>query len=116
MNWLQSLIGGQAALNITVNEVASELRHNPDKPFLLDVREQDEFTAGHITGSSLIPLGQLARRLDELPRDQRIVCICRSGNRSGTATRLLRNNGLEAVNMAGGMLDWARQGLPITRG
>lgn len=101
---------------ITVNALASELRHNPAPPFLLDVREESEFAVGHIAGSILVPLGELQQRLAELPTGQPIACICRSGNRSGVATALLRRKGYEATNMVGGMLAWARQGLPIERG
>lgn len=86
------------------------------KPFLLDVREPDEYQNGHIPGATLIPLGELQRRIHELPRDCEIICVCRSGNRSATATRHLASAGYEAVNLAGGMLGWARQGLPVKRG
>ena len=57
---------------------------------LLDVREDDEWAAGHIAGAQHIPLGQLATRLAELPRDRAIVSVCRTGGRSEAATRGLR--------------------------
>jgi rhodanese-related sulfurtransferase len=83
---------------------------------LLDVREPAEWAAGHAPGAVLIPLGQLAARLAELPRDREIVAVCRSGNRSGTATGLLRRAGFpRVVNMAGGMLAWSKLGLPVER-
>lgn len=85
-------------------------------PFLLDVREPQEFVSGHIQGAALIPLGQLATRLNELPRDREILCICRSGARSLTATRQLLSAGYRAVNLGGGMLSWTDAALPITRG
>ncbi len=84
-------------------------------PFLLDVREPDEYRWGHIAGAALIPLGQLDARLAELPRDRRILCICRSGARSLTATRRLLAAGYAATNLRGGMLGWADAGLPIRR-
>jgi len=85
-------------------------------PFLLDVREPYEFTEGHIHGARLIPLGELGRRLNELPRDREILVVCRSGNRSGTATRQLVQAGYRAVNMSGGMIGWQRAGFPAQRG
>lgn len=85
-------------------------------PFLLDVREPHEFAAGHIQAAVLIPLGQLAGRLAELPSDREILCICRSGARSLSATRQLQAAGYRAVNLAGGMLAWSDAGLPVARG
>ncbi len=86
------------------------------QPFLLDVREPDEYQIGHIPGAVLIPLGELQRRIHELPRDREIICVCHSGHRSGAATQHLVSAGYPAVNLAGGMLGWARHGLPIKRG
>lgn len=81
--------------------------------FILDVREPDEWNAGHIPGATLIPLGELESRLNELPRDQQIVVVCRSGNRSATGRDILLDAGFtDATSMAGGMNDWTSQGLP----
>ncbi|MCC7206927.1 MAG: rhodanese-like domain-containing protein [Anaerolineae bacterium] len=85
-------------------------------PFLLDVRERHEFAAGHIPGAQLIPLGELEKRLNELPTDQPILCICRSGSRSGAAANLLARRGLQTINLTGGMIGWAGAGLPVKRG
>lgn len=79
---------------------------DPAPPFLLDVRQPEEFAGGHLPGSRLVPLSELAVRLDELPSDREIVCICRSGSRSGAAARLLQERGYRALNLAGGMLAW----------
>ncbi|MEB3186736.1 MAG: rhodanese-like domain-containing protein [bacterium] len=78
----------------------------PDCPFLLDVREDFEVAAGHIPGIHHIPLGELEARLSEVPRDRAIVAICKSGGRSGGATRFLSASGYQVQNMAGGMLAW----------
>ncbi len=86
------------------------------KPYLLDVRQPDEYQAGHIPNATLVPLGELPRRVNELPRDREIICVCRSGNRSSSATRYLISAGYNATNLSGGMLDWARAGLPVKRG
>ncbi|MEB3299174.1 MAG: rhodanese-like domain-containing protein [Candidatus Sericytochromatia bacterium] len=78
-----------------------------ERPCIVDVREPQETAAGHIPGAILIPLGSLSARLAELPRDQQIVMVCRSGGRSASATRAALDAGLDAVNMTGGMLAWA---------
>lgn len=80
----------------------------------LDVREPDEYRRVRIAGTRLIPLSEFAERYaDELPRDREIVIHCRSGARSGRATQFLRQQGYDAVNVAGGILDWQEEGLPV---
>jgi len=80
---------------------------------LLDVREPDEFAGGHAPNATHIPLGELERRVEELPRGATIVCVCRSGARSATAAYALGQVGLDAVNLAGGMHAWASEGLAV---
>jgi rhodanese-related sulfurtransferase len=80
---------------------------------LLDVREPDEWAAGHAPAALWIPLGELGARLDELPTDRTIAVVCRSGGRSAAATDALRSSGLDAVNVGGGMRAWASEDLPI---
>jgi len=85
--------------------------------FVLDVRNQDEWDAGHVPGATLIPLPQLESRLAELPPDQEIVVICRSGNRSATARDILLDAGFSAVtSVAGGFNQWASNGYDIELG
>jgi rhodanese-related sulfurtransferase len=86
----------------------------PDSAWLLDVREDDEWAAGYAPGARHIPLGQLGARAAEVPRDQTVYVICRSGGRSGRAVQALAAAGWEAVNVAGGMQDWAAAGRPMT--
>ncbi|CAM3929774.1 rhodanese-like domain-containing protein [Paenibacillus alkaliterrae] len=75
---------------------------------LVDVREQDEWEAGHIKEARSIPLSELQERMDELKQgDQEIVLICRSGGRSGKACEFLHAQGYKVVNVTGGMLAWA---------
>lgn len=95
-------------------KTVNELRNNPDV-LIIDVREDYEYAAGHIAGATLIPLGQLSSRLSEIPKDKTVVAVCRSGNRSGQATELLRQAGYDAHNMAGGMISWEQAGLDIQR-
>ena len=85
--------------------------------FILDVREQDEWNAGHISGATLIPLGVLTSRLGELPKDKPIYVVCRSGNRSAAARDALLDAGFASVtSMDGGMNDWVSQGFEIVTG
>jgi DMSO/TMAO reductase YedYZ molybdopterin-dependent catalytic subunit len=79
---------------------------------MLDVREPDEWRAGHVAQAWLLPMGQLARHRSDLPRDRRIVVACRSGGRSAAVAEALRAWGFEAVNLSGGMSAWAAAGLP----
>jgi rhodanese-related sulfurtransferase len=85
----------------------------PGDAWLLDVREDDEWAAGHAPDAVHIPLGQLGARTDEVPRDQVVYVICRSGGRSGRASQALAGAGWQAVNVAGGMQDWAAAGRPM---
>ena len=79
----------------------------------LDVREDFEWEAGHAPDAVHVPMGELPQRLDELDASRRIACICRSGNRSGTVTAWLVQQGFDAANMVGGMGAWAREGNPV---
>lgn len=86
---------------------------------VLDVREPDEFTGplGHIREATHIPLGDLAGSLDELPSGRPIVAVCRAGGRSAQATLVLRKAGYaDVANLAGGMLRWRAQHLPVEGG
>jgi rhodanese-related sulfurtransferase len=85
----------------------------PPGTVLLDVREQDEWDAGHAPQAVHIPLGQLPDRVGELPDDARLIVVCHAGVRSARATAWLIQGGHDAVNLDGGMVDWARAGLPV---
>ena len=80
---------------------------------LLDVREPDEWAAGRAPGATHIPLGQLPARLAEVPADRPVVAICRAGGRSQQAATFLRQNGVDASNLSGGMQAWAAAGLEV---
>lgn len=110
-------IGAQAARDLpeTIDVAAANQLASQADVFLLDVREESEYASGHIPGATLIPLGQLQSRLSEIPKDKTVVAVCRSGNRSGQATTLLRQQGFDAYNMAGGMNAWQQAGLPVER-
>ena len=85
----------------------------PEGAWLLDVREDDEWAAGYAPGARHIPLGELGARSAEIPQDEAVYVICRSGHRSAHATAALANAGWEAINVAGGMQDWAAAGRPM---
>ncbi len=85
------------------------LMASPDEspPLLVDVREPGEYARGHIPGAYSLPLSQLARRSDELPRDRELVLLCQHGPRSAVAATLLRARGFEQLSvMEGGMKAW----------
>lgn len=81
--------------------------------YLLDVREPDEWDAGHAPQAHHIPLGDLEARYPEVPSDQVVVCVCRGGGRSARAAMALATVGYETVNLAGGMRAWAAADLPV---
>lgn len=82
--------------------------------FFLDVRTQEEWDDFHAPNSTLIPLDQLGSRLNELPQDEQIVVVCRSGNRSQAGRDILLSNGFEgATSMSGGLNEWRSAGYPI---
>ncbi len=92
---------------------------NPGRAQVLDVREPNEFTGalGHIAGAKLIPLGSLLSSTEQLSKEQPVVVVCRSGARSAQATVMLKNAGFAKVaNLAGGMLRWRAQHLPVEGG
>lgn len=79
---------------------------------LLDVREDDEWAAGHAPAAAHVPLGRLAQT--QLPTGRPVLAICRSGNRSATAAAALLARGIDARNVRGGMRAWQTAGLPST--
>jgi rhodanese-related sulfurtransferase len=82
----------------------------PGGVYLLDVREDDEWAAGHVPGAVHVPLGMLGEQAGEIPRDQDVYVICRSGHRSGQAATALNASGWRALNVAGGMRGWQAAG------
>ena len=81
--------------------------------FLLDVREPDEWSAGHAPDAVHVPMGELGARLAELPRDRQIVAICRTGQRSRVVAEALATEGYDVVNTVGGMRAWQAFGFDV---
>ena len=96
---------------ISVSEAFTKYQNGA---YVLDVRTPEEWQEFHAPNTTLIPLDQLPSRLNELPRDQEIVVVCRSGNRSQQARDILRNAGFEQVtSMKGGLNEWRASGYPV---
>lgn len=102
--------------NISVAELKARLEAR-EPLILLDVRSPEEYTQdGHVAGSTLIPLPELAQRMGELDSQRPVVCICRSGNRSRTACEQLARAGFtNLANVEGGMRAWAAAGYAVER-
>lgn len=99
----------QTSQNLEVQEVSIDQAYQlyQEKVAFLDVRTPQEWNDAHVPGSTLLPLEELANRVDELPQDLELVVYCRSGNRSGEAARILLEAGFTDVySMQGGLKDW----------
>ncbi|MBN9139953.1 MAG: rhodanese-like domain-containing protein [Micrococcales bacterium] len=94
----------------------TELAALGDGVALIDVREPDEYEVAHVEGATLIPLGELPQRLGELPAGETLYVMCHSGGRSAHATAFLEAQGIDAVNVLGGITGWFGAGLPVERG
>ncbi|MFD1824350.1 MULTISPECIES: rhodanese-like domain-containing protein [Mumia] len=94
-------------------EVAGVPDPVPADLVVLDVREDDEWAAGHIEGAVHIPLGELAARADEVPTGGQVLVYCHVGGRSARATAFLKERGVDAVNLAGGVVAWHQAGRPL---
>ncbi|HEY1323648.1 MAG TPA: rhodanese-like domain-containing protein [Streptosporangiaceae bacterium] len=86
----------------------------PGDAFLLDVREHDEWEAGHVPGAVHIPLGELGARYTELGQDRPLYVICRSGVRSARAAAALAGAGWQTLNVSDGMIGWNAAERPMT--
>lgn len=84
----------------------------PEDVTVLDVREPDEWAASHVEGALHVPLGTLPERVHELP-EGRILVVCKVGGRSAQAAMWLGQQGHEAINLDGGMLEWQAAGRPM---
>ncbi len=85
----------------------------PEDLVVLDVREAVEWHHGHIEGAQHIPLGDVPARLGEVPTERPVLVVCKMGGRSAQATGYLVQNGVDAVNLDGGMLEWQVAGRPM---
>lgn len=111
---IASSTGGTAAAT-TAREISVEEAYQKYQAgtFVLDVRTPEEWDEYHAPNTTLIPLDELPNRLSELPKDQEIVVVCRSGNRSQQGRDILLDAGFNATSMAGGLKEWYAMGYPI---
>jgi rhodanese-related sulfurtransferase len=101
-----------------MREVSSHLfaSARADGAFTIDVREPEEYVAGHVPGVRLMPVGEVPFRLAELPRTRPVYVICQSGNRSQAIADLLVRQGFDARSVSGGTAAWESLGYPVVRG
>lgn len=97
--------------NITTTDLAAM----GTEATIVDVREEDEFAGARVAGATNVPLSELAARLDDIPRDRTVYIMCLSGGRSARATAFLAEQGLDVVNVLGGISQWHGDGLPIVQ-
>lgn len=90
---------------ITVDQLAAL-----EEPTLVDVRESDEYAAGHAPGAMNLPLSELTGRVADVPTDGSVHVICQSGGRSAQATAFLAERGIDAINVEGGTNAWIEGG------
>ncbi|HVC13953.1 MAG TPA: rhodanese-like domain-containing protein [Acidimicrobiales bacterium] len=99
-------MGSSDGTEISAEELAA-LLGTQHAPFLLDVREPEEFESWAISGAANVPLSSLEHRLTQVARDRQVVVVCASGQRSAQAAGALRSAGIDASNLLGGMLAWS---------
>jgi rhodanese-related sulfurtransferase len=102
-----------SVLEISVDELASRLEAGC---VVIDVRQPDEYEAGHVPGATHIPLAEVPDRVGDLPKGATLHMICRSGARSLAAAEFLEQQKFEAVNVAGGTLAWIESGREVVTG
>lgn len=113
-----STLGAQAAGDapLTTIDVGELHRALGDDVILLDVREPYEYEAGHVQGAQLMPLANVVALAADLPKDQPVYVVCRSGNRSLQASNALIEAGFQDVrNVDGGMIAWEAAGFDVAR-
>lgn len=114
---------GSAAMSETApggisdhTEIMTLMDKDPGNLYLLDVRTPGEYSQGRIQGSVLIPMNSIQARLNEIPRNKKIIVVCATGARSGAVTNFLVQQGYPWVkNYGRGIVDWSRRGLPVVR-
>lgn len=104
------MFGQPPVPTVTVDGVPAAM---PDDVTVVDVREQQEWDAGHIEGARHLPLSQLPDRLAEVPAEGRLLMVCKVGGRSAQATAYLQQQGREAINLDGGVVAWSQAGRPL---
>jgi rhodanese-related sulfurtransferase len=106
---------GVSIEQLNPQQVQDRMTQDPGA-FLLDVREPDEYTRGHIAGAELISIRELAQHMSRIPKDREVICVCQSGSRSSMAAQHLAASGYRVANLKFGMMAWMQAGFPIQQG
>jgi rhodanese-related sulfurtransferase len=96
--------------SVTVDQLPTQL---PDDLVVVDVREPIEWQHGHLEGSLHLPMSELPARFDELPPDRRLLIVCKVGGRSARVVQYLVQQGIDAFNLDGGLVEWEAAGRPL---
>jgi rhodanese-related sulfurtransferase len=112
---IASSAGGGATTSSVTRDISVEEAYKmyQSGTFVVDVRRQDEWDAYHAPNTNLIPLDELPNRLSEIPKDQKVLVICHSGNRSKQGRDILVSAGYDAFSINGGLLAWIDKGYPL---
>lgn len=111
-----SLTFAAGVVNLNSTQAKQIIAKNP-KTVLLDVRTPEEYREARLRGAKLIPLNELERRVNEIPRDKPLLVYCAVGARSDSAARLLASKGFKEIyHMSDGIVGWYKKGFPIERG
>jgi rhodanese-related sulfurtransferase len=97
---------------VSVAELAAILEADPTAP-VIDVRNPDEYAAGHVPGAVLIPMHVVPVRLQDIPRTSTVYLVCATGGRSAQTAAWLEPQGYDVVNVLGGTQAWVMSGLPV---
>jgi rhodanese-related sulfurtransferase len=100
-------------VHVTVSELNSAVK---DEAVVVDVREPNEYAAGHVPGAVLMPLATVPLKHTELPKGETLYLICQTGGRSFTAATWLAQQGYDVRNVTGGTSDWIANGFPVEQG
>jgi rhodanese-related sulfurtransferase len=100
----------QGIPSVVVEQLPPEL---PDSVTVLDVREPVEWHHGHVEGSVHVPMMEIPARFEELPSDGQVLVVCKVGARSAQVAQYLQQQGIEAFNLDGGLLEWQAAGRPL---
>ena len=114
MGFLSNLFGPSVP-KITPTDLNEKLKFGKH-PLILDVRQPAEFQQVHIKGAKLVPLTEIYKHINELPKGREIVCVCATGSRSKSAAKILAKEGFTVFDMQGGMTAWKHAKLPIQKG
>ena len=100
----------QGIPTVSVDQVPTPL---PEQLTVLDVREPVEWQHGHVEGSVHVPMTEVPERLADLPADGQVLVVCKVGGRSARVVQYLLAQGIDAVNLDGGLLEWEAAGKPL---